>query len=271
MKKVLLNLIPRSIKNLLRGWWERRRYDLQFLRSPSPATLPVIILQPGKVGSMSLFRSLQKTYKGPVIHSHTFANKDDSYSVRKLVKWHQSGKPFYVISFIREPISRNVSAFFEIYEHYMGVHPRHSKHTVQELKSIFLRDYDHNGGAIWYRQYLESTLGIFPTQLPVHAPGYLRTTAGNIEFLMLKAELHDHEKIRLVKDFLGIAELNLVNINIAEKKDYATQYAEFKKTVRFSSEHVEALANCPYTRHFYNDHELNEMRRKWLQQEKVSP
>ena len=72
---------------------------------------PVFIFQMGKVGSSSLKVTLEAKLKGAVVHSHSY--KHLSKENRKMLDRRKRLKlPISVICPVREPISRNVSAFF---------------------------------------------------------------------------------------------------------------------------------------------------------------
>ncbi len=214
---------------------------------------------------MSIYRSLKSLYRGPVIHSHSFSPQDKDYAVRRLYAWHQAGKPVRVISLVREPISRNVSSFFENFERYTGVAPKQSAFSVEELKELFLEKFDANGAAKWYEEFLVKGLGVEPLGAPVQAPGVQQITHQNVRLLFCKTELTDSEKELAVKDFLGLQKFLLAKENVGAKKDYAFIYQEFKQHVRFSPEYVEPLLNDAYCQHFYSNEERDEMRAKWME------
>lgn len=267
MLNALKSVVPRSVKNKLRRSLENIRLSQQFSHAAKQGTHPVFIFQPGKVGSMSIYRSLKKVYAGPVIHAHSFGPEDKDYAVRRLYRWHKQGKPLFLISLTREPIGRNVSSFFENYERYTGVSPKNSSLTVQQLGELYLQQFGANGAAEWFDEFLVGKFGIEPLKLPLQPPGIQRATVGNVEFLFMKAELSDDEKVAALKALLPLQHFSLGNENVGERKDYAASYKAFKEQIRFSSEYVESILQNPYSTYFYSEAERAEMRRKWLIQE----
>src|SRR5688572_1946244 len=126
-----MNLRSRSIKES----------DVSFMHPD-----PIIIHQMGKVGSKTVELSLRKAYEAlgiqvPIYHTHIlngfervrgyvlkeknrqdsaghFATLDHGESVRKLID-ENPAQHWNIISLVRDPIARNVSAFFESLPEYI--------------------------------------------------------------------------------------------------------------------------------------------------------
>ena len=106
--------------------------------------IPVLIYQMGKVGSKSVFWSLSRQYPGVVLHTHYFNADHTNWRVRRLYHWVVAGAmPLIIISLTRDPISRNVSAFFENFERFTAVPFHKANLSLEELKAIFLTKYKH--------------------------------------------------------------------------------------------------------------------------------
>lgn len=107
-------------------------YSFKFNLINFNKTPPVIIISFGKVGSSSVYNTLKKTIPYPVFHVHQISKEGitNSYiehlnSDRKSIPLHliiskilrkklnKYNGPIYLITIVREPISRTISAFFQ--------------------------------------------------------------------------------------------------------------------------------------------------------------
>jgi len=105
----------------------------------------------GKVGSISVQWTLNKNYPGLVYHAHRYEALTKKAKIilclRKFLRL-----PIYVICPIREPISRNISTFFQNFKRDTTFEFSDKKNwTSDELLDLFLRLYPHNKDSIWLR------------------------------------------------------------------------------------------------------------------------
>ena len=147
--------VTRFLKNYLielgvvRSWQQfASEFEKRYLQSRFDQrvkrTTPVIIYQMGKVASASLYRALSQVYSRVVLHTHSFGPNDESWKVRKVYEHCVlKSEPLKIISPIREPFSRNLSAFFQNYKRYTGVSFRKSEHSLSEIQVLFLNNYNH--------------------------------------------------------------------------------------------------------------------------------
>ncbi len=104
------------------------------------STPPIIILTPGKVGSSSIYSTLKKKASNPVFHIHNLSEEGIENSINTHLHSDRKSKPLhlivsnllkeklsnyndktYIITIIREPISREISSFFQNTEFYKEV------------------------------------------------------------------------------------------------------------------------------------------------------
>src|ERR1700741_1041287 len=81
---------------------------------------PIIVYQMGKVASMSVYTSLKEQYPGITLHRHELIPTEwqDATLLNHANNFHQ---PLLIISMMRDPIARNISAFFQNFEVITGV------------------------------------------------------------------------------------------------------------------------------------------------------
>ena len=85
----------------------------------SEASGPIYIFQMGKVGSVSVHDTLAGHVGNKIVHAHCFEEmtREDQ---ELLTSRQHSGLPIQVITPVREPLSRNVSAFFQTFKRDTG-------------------------------------------------------------------------------------------------------------------------------------------------------
>lgn len=248
---------------------------------------PIIIYQMGKVGSNSILLSLEKLGIISLFHTHFLSKtieKREYFDPRPLLLKRTKierfrgeknadflykniilkKRPVKIITSTREPIGRNISAFFENFERETGQKYENSDLTPQKLTEIFLDFFPHSIPLQWFDKNIKTNLGIdvyeytFPREL-----GYLSIHKDNVDLLILKSEIPDAVKEKSIADFLGIKEFKLINSNIGEKKSYSNTYKLFKQSLKLPASYIEEMRNSKYFNHFYSEAEIQKIIDKW--------
>lgn len=245
--------------------------------------IPIVVYQMGKVGSSSVTESLKLACVNHVFHVHRM-NPDNIQRVRKeyldnnqrpldekvgerlyrsIVERRRKAK---FITLVREPISRNISAFFQNFMRFTGAEYDDADYTVEELVEIFIRDYKHSVPSTWFDVEMKQTLEIdvYEYQFPKEK-GYLSIKKGNFELLILKLEVDDSIKESAIAQFIDKEDFRLIRSNVAKEKNYFQTYRDFILTLKLPESYVESMCNSEYTRHFYSDAEIESIRSDWLQ------
>lgn len=266
------NLLPRWLKTNLRFLYNR--YLSIFVSIKIQRIKPVIVYTMGKVGSSSVDASIKRHFLH--YHVHTFRPERIERQRQKqdllyLRQWEQirryiveANHPALYITGVRNPIDRNISAFFERYEHYTGENFAQSKLSVDELIRIFHEQFEHERPLRWFDDELKTYLGVDVYEHPFpQEQGYHVIQANGKQILILKLESPDSTKEKALSEFLGMP-LSLKRDNIGENKAYAEIYAEFKKRIVLSEAYINQMLDSRYTRHFYTAEEIARSREKWL-------
>ena len=197
----------------VRAKLNRLQRELGYRVGYLPAGMPILVYQMGKVGSSSVTASLKARGVESTFHVHRM-DPDNIRSVRQgharrnrspLDERHgellyryviAKRRPGKVITLVREPISRNVSAFFENFTTFTGVAYEDSGFTTDQIIDIFIREYDHSVPLSWFDVELKKTLGIdiFEHPFPFEA-GYATIANGALDLLLITAETDDPTKI----------------------------------------------------------------------------
>lgn len=196
---------------------------------------PVLIYQMGKVGSCSLYCSLI-SYVPVVIHCHRWEEDYPDWRVRQLYKMISLEKkqlPLKIISLTREPISRNISDFFQMFEHRTGVPYAQHNFSLEELIEKFFSYHPHHKHSSWFEQKILNVFGIDVYETPFPESGIATYKNGKIELLVMRSEISDEKKIKAVEKFLVIINFKLNNTNIGAQKEYAETYKLFKEKSNF--------------------------------------
>jgi hypothetical protein len=236
----------------------------------------------GKVGSRSVTDSLIKHGLHPVVHIHRI-NPNNIKSVKaEYLKYKQKPKNeriglwcyknicrnerqrAKIITLVREPISRNISAFFQNYRRFTGLKFEESNLQADRLIEQFFSKYRHEVPLTWFDNEIKQTLGIdvyeygFPKKL-----GYLVIRNARIDLLVIKNEIPDQSKAAAIAKFLDLDKFHLKRSNISHQKKYSVAYQEFKKKICLPQAYVDQMLTSKYAQHFYSNGELEEIHRTW--------
>ena len=266
---------------------------------------PILIYQIGKVGSSTIRKSLdQLNLNRPIYHVH-FLTKDlvdqtedkrkpyfrtEKHSLltrpwlyqflRKKIESNLQNKRWKIISLTRDPIARNISAFFEnleitvlnsgdkfqIRSDIWNIAPRIIKHdNIQELIMLFFDKFYHFDAMEFFDREIKGVFGIdvYSNEFPT-TQGYNMYANAVADLLILRMENLNQCAAEALDCFLGIKGLQLSNQNITSQKHYASLYRQFKKTIVLPAEYVNQMYGSKYMSHFYRDEEIDRFRKHWV-------
>lgn len=279
-------------------------YNLSFHFSKPRGKELLLICQMGKVGSTTVLKSL-KTFglDMPIYQVHFLSQEiidrlekiyinnfsDHSSSsatdllwksqcLRKQVKKGLKGQKWKIVSLVRDPIARNISAFFQganmiitesdhqvilkskIYDYEMNF----TTEGIEKLTKIFLHKFDNETPLVFFDREFKGVLGIdvFSSKFP-KSKGYKIYEGEHIDVLLMRLEDLDKIASEAFKDFLGIEGFTLVKSNISKEKDYADIYRKVLDSLRLPSSYIEEMYTSKYSQHFYSEEEISTFKAKW--------
>lgn len=241
----------------------------------------IFIYQMGKVGSSTLYKSIKNAAQ---FHNFDTDTPQKYFSPVKVgiygkMRWKfwfwttkvrinylkKNGK-VKLVSLARDPVARNISAYFQVLE---------NKPNLKKESSVLIKDFfettNHDVPLTWFDLELKKNFGIdiydydFPKE-----KGYLVIEKGNIELLLLKLEKMS-ECLIAIKEFLEVADFNVVNANHATEKWYSQLYKDFKQEIIFPKTYLDKMYNSRYANYFYTDEEINKFYSKWLKVKQLHP
>lgn len=269
----------------MRSWWQRVQLRRELRAGP-----PVVVYQMGKVGSLAVLRSLEAQGVHPVAHAHRLhpsSIRAVDLGIEALnpeaarQRWQERNeglllydeiiarrRPACFITLVREPVGRNVSAFFQNLEVYF---PGAVPDEMDVLREGFLERYPHHLPLTWFDDEFAAALDIDVYAKPFpREEGALQLRRGPFEVLILKVELPDAQKANAIADFLSLEPFPLVRENVGAAKKYGNMYQQFKETVTLPQAYLDRMAQAKYTRHFYTDEEIDAMVARWSEKPSTS-
>ena len=228
---------------------------------------PVFIWTMGKVGSTSIARALGSV-KGISVFTSHFMN-DDAHPRSRVLYKHliEPKKPLKIISLVRDPMSKNVSSFFQNYEKNTGRPYSPSDLSLEALSDLFFNRYQHHRSPLtWFDDYIKryTNIDVYSQQFPVAAKAYT-LNRDNVDLLVMRCDLADEQKARQIERFLGLVpnSFAVTSQNVGDRKDYSETYKAFKAHIQLPDDYLEEMAQSQYFQHFYTDNEIDRAIIKW--------
>lgn len=260
------------------GFWEKAL--LWFVANP------VLIYTVGKVGSSSIAVSLRKNgIKEVQPHSLQFVRRGSYFvspelnpveslyyfgktlllklKVKAFKLWCRLlSRKITIVSLFRDPVARNISAFFEQSQYVTDVNL--ASESVEGLPAIFWKHCNHKAPKVWFDQELKRTFGIDVLKHPFDKEnGYSIIRTKHVDVLVLTMEkLNGNEAV--IGQFLGIDNFSLVSTNRSENKAYKDVYRKFIKDLNIPRSYCDELYQSPIVRHFYSAAEVEAFYDRWM-------
>jgi hypothetical protein len=274
-----------QIDNLIR----KNRFinmGIEYIRSLITASDDAIwVIQPGKTASSSLGVRLLK-YNIPFYSGHYLKYPNHIIGEEYRSIWErliQKKRDLKIITAVREPLSRDYSAFWQaftedvqhimrmpilendfqkMYDAFIHFILKGSAYTKEVLKDAM--PYTWNDEFEWFDEQIKENLGIDVFQYPFdREKGYAIIKKDNIEIFLFKVEKMDNISDEIGK-FAGRDRLPDINANVAERKWYSLAYAQLRKEIILKPEYVNHYyqGNMKMN-HFYTQEEKAKFLRKW--------
>lgn len=282
-----LNYSPfvRSVKKLL--WYPAKRhlYRRAVQQVRLRKTTAVLVYQMGKVASKSVALSVAQYPGFSVFHLHILSpsnyvaaeeqqrvllgDNDVSYMLDASQVVYDgliaTGLPVKIVTLVREPIGRNISAYFQNLDFWCKTPDAHRKIPMPELVERFLRDFPHHEPLTWFDNEFRPATGVdvFSRPFP-QEQGFQKIQTGPLEVLVLRHDLNDRIKTERLGELLGIPDFRLLRENTAEGKRYREKYKEFQRSLRLPLTYIDEMLGSKYAQHFFPREELERIRGRWL-------
>lgn len=240
----------------------------------------ILVYTMGKVGSTSIYYALKKTFGAQVVFIHRMNQENlDIYNepfVKNKIRPHRSAlalyvkrklidkqKPVSIVSTVREPISRNISCFFQDFKTYnFGKNIKDV--SVDEAIENFVSNYPHQLAELWFRKEFTDILGIRLDHVNFdRKEKFVRYEKGNLKLLVFRTDLDNDKKDKYLKLFLGNDTITVGVKNANHQKAYHSFYSEFLEKVKLPKELVDEVYAQDYIRTFFTEEEVEHFRSGW--------
>ncbi len=276
---------------------DQKNRTLEFLLMATDITSDVILIyQPGKVGS----QSIRQFMKGPSIHLHSLVvpfscEMYDTELLDIYIDKLRHKKKIKIITGVREPISRDISAFFQssddgeflisylnkhVFWLYGDYYENREKLTEKEFYDrhpIWSGDLNQSFAKIqknivkkrldvfsWFDYEVKRIFHVDIYEYPFDREnGYSIIKKDNVEILLYKQEkLSELEAV--ISQFIEDDTYKLGGINKGGEKKYAYTYKEFKQNVALEQEYFNYYYNGnKKLEHFYTPEEIKSFHDFW--------
>jgi len=243
---------------------------------------PILIYQMGKVGSAAIRDSLTKhgieNYQVHYLQENTVTKlknrhveigmKIPPHLLRSEIILEQKlldTSGFKIISLLRDPVARNLSAFFQNIDSFFP-NGSYKQKTSEELIDTFMKKYSHNVSINWFESEFKQTLGLDICDFDIDtSAGVYFFEKNGIDILLMKVESKDENKTAALIKFLDYDDdFELLKTNVGEDKSYAEQYKEFKKMIKIPTEYLDKMYNSRLITSFYSENDIEKMKNKWV-------
>lgn len=253
----------------------------------------LIVHQMGKVGSSSVVNALEQHFGKNIFHTHflnperlsnhVLKNQSKGLPIENHVKIGQminkklpdllSKKKWKVITLVREPIARNISAYFQnlnrVHIKNCLKHYQNNKIELQEIIEHFFQNYPHDLPLEWLDHEIKAVFGIDVYQSNFDPnQGYHIYRQGTVDLLLMRLEDLNNCWNEAIQDFFDDESSNnqvkLNPNNVGETKEYSDLYKQFRKFVNIPEEYIDKMYGSQYAQHFYTAQELEAFKNYWL-------
>ena len=239
---------------------------------------PVLVWQMGKVGSTSIGAALEQAavpfvqvhhlkpdHLATVLKQYTAAGAalpdHLSASMRMLETIRNTSANIRIVSVVRDPVPRNLSALFETWKEF----PPQWQHEegIEELNHWFLLNFDYSV-LRWFNSEIENVIGVNIYDFPFdHGLKRLSIEQDRFKILVLRTEDSDIEKELALRAFLRCDNIHLQRLYTSEDKENSSLFMKLRGNLWISRECADKVYNSSMMRHFYSCFELEAFRGKW--------
>lgn len=259
-------------------------------------TDPIVVYQMGKVGSSTVQASLIQSYRSlgldvPVYDIHSF-NRIEIWE-KMFIRWAKQGQHtadslqvvrqargikgeiqrnrqqrWNLVTLVREPVARVVSAFFqalpELMPDWQSLYESGDL-TIHELRELYFRKFNqHWTTGTWFDDQMRPVFGIdvYAAPFPI-AEGYqIYPPRRNVHLLLIRLEDLDRVGSSAFRAYLGLDDVRFTRANVSREKDYSRLYQDWMRTP-LPAPYVKRMYETKYARHFYAPDELEAFAHRW--------
>jgi hypothetical protein len=132
----------------------------------------------------------------------------------------------YLVMGVRDPLSRDVSMFFQTAQNHYGINPAEA--NLEELYCIFIDKFPVGVVDNWFDDEIKRTFNIDVFTIPFNTKrGFVQFSSGRVNVFLYRLDKLDSLEGQLA-EFFEEKDFKLIKINTNSNKDYAENYSAFK-------------------------------------------
>lgn len=218
--------------------------------------MPVAIHTMGKVGSVSITQMLQTVYGVKAHHLHYGFWPEGEYSAGAQLKLgakiHRLDDRWRIITLVRKPLWRNLSAFFHALRRYYGK----DYYDFESLRGSFIFNYNHQNPQDWfdYDWYPMYQWSLLDEPFNTEDGWQIYNPRPGLSVLVLRTEDLSAVAPQAFKAFMDLDDVSVDIVNFTR----TPWYARMRKELHVPSSLIEYVNALPYAQHFYTPEELEE-------------
>ncbi|MDH3752620.1 MAG: putative capsular polysaccharide synthesis family protein [Acidimicrobiia bacterium] len=260
---------------------------------------PIIVHQPGRVGSNSVVATVRSTGTDrPVFHVHSLTSpaleraldhEREQYGSRRSVSSYLLNaaalrpelerheippRPYDVITLVRDPVRRNLSALVPVTIGKLRARRPELADAppeviADEICAVFEADWLQRAEPFerFFTGEFIPVWGFDPLDHPFSpADGYAIMSGARARTLVLRVEDLDRVAGPAISELVGLTTGPAEKANRAADKPYRDVHSAVIERIRIPEAYIDRMYSSPYVRHFYAAAELDELRTRWLGQ-----
>lgn len=228
----------------------------------SLSPLPILVYQMGKVASKTIYESIKQVPGLDVFHVHRIGLDVHPNLYNRVAV---SREPATIITLVREPIGRSISAFFQhIGSYAKGINVEISDVDILKQSYLNMDEREFLTSVNWFDDEFLNVLrvDVFKYDFGKDA-GYAQIRTDRYNILILRSDLEDSFKAKYVGEFLDVEGFDLVQSNITSKMKKGVTYKRFLDNVSLPTAFVDKMLKSKYTKHFFSDDEIAQLQHRW--------
>ncbi len=175
--------------------------------------------------------------------------------------------PIRMVSLVREPIGFNLSNYTYFGRAYwMRTFWRTSPwRSTAWLMDHFLRTFPHESSSLWWQHEFKATTGIDVLDHGFDAAsGWQRYTNDRFDCLVLRGDVPDAAKARVLNEWLGVSGITVERENANDTQSAPGVYERMKTAMSSQRDYVDRMLGLKASRVFFTPEQLAAIRDRWL-------
>jgi len=176
----------------------------------------------------------------------------------------QPGFASKMVTLVRDPVSRNVSSYFQHLDEIWGIRGAWSRVPLSELTDGFLRIFEHDEPLDWFDTEVRDLIGIDVMNHRFEVDrkfSIMRNDKWTL--LLMRSDLVDEGKHEALGELVGTPVPILQRQNVTSRKPCAGTYLRFKKQLTLPKSYLDRMYSAPIATHFFSSAEIKGMRTNW--------